>query len=591
LGYSGQEEDESGLVYYGHRYYQKNGRWNRADPIRFESKQLNLYNLVDGNPVTSRDEMGLLEKVVTRDITTRNKVKLKEFRKALILLDYIHGAHTNRNKLIKQLNTALSINTNKSQKRKMRKKRKGGGDPLLKAFNDYLNGPQDDYVSRQNALPDDYLDELKQKAKQRTFERLQIADGQQNALTDNDWNNVRTYIGEKTTSDEYADLQGLKDAWSSFRGHRARLAANRDVLNLSATDDRNFKQDFQGLMDIALARTRAANRIGGDVARPEFQLRQRSGRNRHDATLRTSTMTLNNQNSDDENNNTNIAINENNVNYQNRTRSRTKAQMINRWKNRYENKIRNSIESGRFAFAWNPAIVDRYKNKLYRYQRSFAHKHGKNSNSWVIGRRDPGSGNYTPENTNIRDLLPDNLVAQMDNEARATGGGSFNMRSVAWVKSGPYDERVDTNLTQNDWQTRRRESHINWHYNAGSDQHTTYYDTAKAAITEEVEAEPDRDANWHKTYAFSYRGGRGIVNRHEGHFGIRRANKAHADERVVTNLINDTIVRAQSNGSAIKSEDISIVSYKYAFNTLKLYTRCPGCHSSTVGVAEHNLYE
>jgi len=58
-GYSGEEEDSTGLLAYGYRYYQKNGIWNRADPIRFESGQLNLYAMVNGNPVTWRDEKGL----------------------------------------------------------------------------------------------------------------------------------------------------------------------------------------------------------------------------------------------------------------------------------------------------------------------------------------------------------------------------------------------------------------------------------------------------------------------------------------------------------------------------------------------------
>ncbi|WP_299459222.1 RHS repeat-associated core domain-containing protein [uncultured Microscilla sp.] len=60
LGYSGQEQDATGLYYYGYRYLQgESGLWNRADPIRFESGQLNLYGMLDGNPVSGRDEMGL----------------------------------------------------------------------------------------------------------------------------------------------------------------------------------------------------------------------------------------------------------------------------------------------------------------------------------------------------------------------------------------------------------------------------------------------------------------------------------------------------------------------------------------------------
>ncbi len=60
LGYSGQEQDATGLHYYGYRYLQgSSGIWNRTDPIRFESGQLNLYGMLDGNPVRGRDERGL----------------------------------------------------------------------------------------------------------------------------------------------------------------------------------------------------------------------------------------------------------------------------------------------------------------------------------------------------------------------------------------------------------------------------------------------------------------------------------------------------------------------------------------------------
>ncbi|WP_299459224.1 RHS repeat-associated core domain-containing protein [uncultured Microscilla sp.] len=61
LGYSGQEQDATGLYYYGYRYLQgSSGLWNRADPIRFASGQWNLYGMLEGNPVRGRDEMGLI---------------------------------------------------------------------------------------------------------------------------------------------------------------------------------------------------------------------------------------------------------------------------------------------------------------------------------------------------------------------------------------------------------------------------------------------------------------------------------------------------------------------------------------------------
>ena len=596
LGYSGQEEDESGLVYYGHRYYQKNGRWNRADPIRFKSGQLNMYNMVNGNPVTSRDKWGLLEEIKMEDIQSRNIVKLKEFRDVLKLIDYISTTpNEDRRALIFELNHSINNPNNDEEERS------GVGsmfdndesDDLEEAFEDYMNGKSDGYLDHVKArtLPVNYLDQLKLLAKQRTFERLQIADGQPHALTSSDWDSVKAYIGEKTSTDEYADLQGLKDAWKSFRGHRTRLATNRDVLSLVDNQARNFKQDFQGLMDIALARTRVGDRIGGVVPRPEFRLRRGSGQNQNNPVLRTSTKPLNYQNSDDEEANVDIRIQGDQVHNGGLVRTRNKGQITRQWKIDYEAKIRKSIESGHFALAWNPAIVDRYTNKLYRYQRSFAHKHNKSSNSWLIGENTRGG--YVERNNLVRALLPPVLLEQMDDEARATGRGSFDMRSVAWIKSGPYDEDVDNNLTKNDWRNRRRQSNHAWHYGADDNTHTTYYDAAKATTTTGLEIGNNPTYNWRTMYGFSYYSNREHRNvyRDHGHFGLRRASKAHADERVVTNLINTTIPQAKNSGAAIKSEDISIISYRYSNGKLQLYTRCPGCHSSTLGVAEHNLYE
>lgn len=57
--YSGQEKDATGFYYYGMRYYSASiFRWLSIDPSGF-SEGLNLYAMLNGNPVTFRDEDGL----------------------------------------------------------------------------------------------------------------------------------------------------------------------------------------------------------------------------------------------------------------------------------------------------------------------------------------------------------------------------------------------------------------------------------------------------------------------------------------------------------------------------------------------------
>ena len=58
--YSGQEEEDSGLYAYGFRSYLPSCyRWMSPDPAGMSGSGLNRYAMVDGNPVTMRDEMGL----------------------------------------------------------------------------------------------------------------------------------------------------------------------------------------------------------------------------------------------------------------------------------------------------------------------------------------------------------------------------------------------------------------------------------------------------------------------------------------------------------------------------------------------------
>ncbi|WP_100103758.1 RHS repeat domain-containing protein [Candidatus Williamhamiltonella defendens] len=57
--YSGKERDATGLYYYGYRYYQPwVGRWLSADPANTVDG-LNLYRMVENNPVIMQDEYGL----------------------------------------------------------------------------------------------------------------------------------------------------------------------------------------------------------------------------------------------------------------------------------------------------------------------------------------------------------------------------------------------------------------------------------------------------------------------------------------------------------------------------------------------------
>ncbi|MDE9517448.1 RHS repeat-associated core domain-containing protein [Xenorhabdus bovienii] len=59
IRYSGKERDETGLYYYGYRYYQPwAGRWLSADPAGTVDG-LNLYRMVRNNPVTLTDNDGL----------------------------------------------------------------------------------------------------------------------------------------------------------------------------------------------------------------------------------------------------------------------------------------------------------------------------------------------------------------------------------------------------------------------------------------------------------------------------------------------------------------------------------------------------
>ncbi|PDO86784.1 hypothetical protein BK796_10035 [Kosakonia pseudosacchari] len=60
IRYSGKEQDATGLYYYGYRYYQPwAGRWLSADPAG-GIDGLNLFRMVRNNPVSQRDDNGLI---------------------------------------------------------------------------------------------------------------------------------------------------------------------------------------------------------------------------------------------------------------------------------------------------------------------------------------------------------------------------------------------------------------------------------------------------------------------------------------------------------------------------------------------------
>jgi insecticidal toxin complex protein TccC len=72
--YSGKERDSTGLYYYGHRYYAPwLCRWTASDPAR-EIDGLNLFRMVQNNPITQCDTGGL----ITTGAEARQRV-MREF--------------------------------------------------------------------------------------------------------------------------------------------------------------------------------------------------------------------------------------------------------------------------------------------------------------------------------------------------------------------------------------------------------------------------------------------------------------------------------------------------------------------------------
>lgn len=74
--YSGQEQDETGLYYYGHRYYQPSlGRWLSADPAK-TIDGLNMFCMVRNNPCSNIDVQGLMIQSVLGQLRTPNTPRI-----------------------------------------------------------------------------------------------------------------------------------------------------------------------------------------------------------------------------------------------------------------------------------------------------------------------------------------------------------------------------------------------------------------------------------------------------------------------------------------------------------------------------------
>lgn len=76
-GYSGEEKDENGLYYYGHRYYIPwLGRWLNPDPAG-DVDGLNLYQFASNNPVTHADLGGLTPHAKGKKTTNKTTASKK----------------------------------------------------------------------------------------------------------------------------------------------------------------------------------------------------------------------------------------------------------------------------------------------------------------------------------------------------------------------------------------------------------------------------------------------------------------------------------------------------------------------------------
>ncbi|MEC0038650.1 RHS repeat-associated core domain-containing protein [Bacillus cereus] len=83
IRYSGKELDATGLYYYGHRYYMPwLGRWLNPDPSGI-LYGLNLYQMVENNPIKLVDEMGLKPKKADPSYDSKTKKENKPYANAV----------------------------------------------------------------------------------------------------------------------------------------------------------------------------------------------------------------------------------------------------------------------------------------------------------------------------------------------------------------------------------------------------------------------------------------------------------------------------------------------------------------------------
>jgi len=107
VGYSGEELDLTKLNYFGFRYLDSTtGRWITPDPIRFEGKQLNLYAMVGGNPITFRDVFGLMPKEIKKRKSLSRKAKSHNptYNEKAIRNNYQKEAQYTKRKVVRRIN-------------------------------------------------------------------------------------------------------------------------------------------------------------------------------------------------------------------------------------------------------------------------------------------------------------------------------------------------------------------------------------------------------------------------------------------------------------------------------------------------------
>ncbi|WP_244941625.1 RHS repeat protein [Serratia inhibens] len=116
IRYSGKERDATGMYYYGYRYYQPwAGRWLSADPAGTVDG-LNLFRMCRNNPVTLRDEDGLISSAqleqITSNILKRNPGSIDDVKNAL---SYMQLTAEDVNSIVRHIQQVPQFSNKKSE--------------------------------------------------------------------------------------------------------------------------------------------------------------------------------------------------------------------------------------------------------------------------------------------------------------------------------------------------------------------------------------------------------------------------------------------------------------------------------------------